>query len=180
MSTMSVQPHVTFDEFLAREVEAETKSELIGGLIFAIAGATQRHNDVVMNLSIAIGPAALAAGCRARASDQLVKVDEINGKYPDFGVYCEPEPHDFYTRQPCLLAEVLSATSHERDKVTKLTVYRSIESLRAYLIIDPESSIIIAHMRDRRGKWATTTCGIGDLLQLPCPDMLLEVAGVFL
>ncbi len=180
MSTMEVHPHVTFDEFLERERNAEVKSELIGGLVYAMAGASQRHNDITMNLSIAIAPAARAANCRARASDQLVRVDDINGKYPDFGVYCEAEAHDFYVTTPCLLAEVLSPSSHERDKVTKLAIYRSLPSLRAYLIIDPESSTILAHLRDRRGAWSSTLCRVGDLLALPCPDMLLTVADVFL
>jgi Uma2 family endonuclease len=180
MSTMEVHPHVTFDEFLLRERNADIKSELIGGLVYAMAGASQRHNDITVNLVVAIAPAARAAGCRARASDQLVRVDDINGKYPDFGVYCENETHDFYTTAPCLLAEVLSPSSHERDKVTKLAIYRSLPSLRAYLVIDPETSTVIAHLRDRRGSWASTTCGPGDVLGLPCPDMLLNISDVFL
>jgi Uma2 family endonuclease len=179
MSTMSVHPHVTFDEFLAVERDAEIKHELIGGLVYAMAGASQRHNDITMNLGVAIAPAARAAGCRGRASDQLVKVDDINGKYPDFGVYCDDEANDFYVTRPCLLVEVLSPTSHERDKVTKLAIYRSLPSLRAYLIVDPETSTILAHLRDKRDRWSTTTCGVGDWLQLPCPDMILEVATVF-
>jgi Uma2 family endonuclease len=180
VSTMSVQPHLTFDEFLAAERESEVKHELIGGVVYAMAGASSRHNDVVMNLALAIGPAARAAGCRARASDQLVKVDDINGKYPDFGVYCDDEANDFYVTSPCLLVEVLSPTSHERDKVTKLTVYRSLPSLRAYLVVDPATSTIQAHLRSPSGRWSTTNCGLGDMLLLPCPDYYLNVDDVFL
>ncbi len=180
MSMMSVQPHLTFDEFLALEHESEMKHELIGGLVYAMAGASRRHNEVVMNLSLAIAPAARATGCKAYAADQLVKVDDINGKYPDFGVYCEKESDDFYVTQPCLLVEVLSPSSHERDKVTKLSAYRRLPSLKAYLIVDPVNSMIYAHMRDNRGAWSTTTCGVGDWLKLPCPDMMLQVADIFL
>jgi hypothetical protein len=59
-------------------------------------------------------------------------------------------------------------------------VYRSLPSLRAYLVIDPETSTVIAHLRDRRGSWASTTCRPGDVLALPCPDMLLNISDVFL
>ncbi len=179
MSTMSMQPHLTFSEFLAMEVESEVKHELIGGLVYNMAGASPRHNDIVMNLSIAIGQAARLSGCRARAADQMVKVDDINAKYPDFGVYCEEEGHGFYATQPCLLAEVLSPTSHERDKVTKLAAYRRLPSLKAYLIVDPETQIVMANMRDRRGKWATTNCTLGDQLMLPCPEMVLFISDLF-
>ena len=179
MSTMSMQPHLTFDDFLAMERESELKHELIGGLVYNMAGASPRHNDIVMNMALAIGAAARASGCRARAADQLVKVDDINAKYPDFGVYCEDEADSFYVTQPCLLAEVLSPTSHERDKVTKLAAYRRLPSLKAYLIVDPETQTVMAHMRDHRGKWATNNCGLGDQLLLPCPEMMLQIDDIF-
>jgi Uma2 family endonuclease len=171
MSTMSMQPHLTFDDFLAMERESEVKHELIGGLVYNMAGAS--------NLMIAIGAAARSGGSRARAADQLVKVDDINAKYPDFGVYCEDEGDTFYVTQPCLLAEVLSPTSHERDKVTKLAAYRRLPTLKAYLIVDPETQTVMAHMRDNRGKWATNNCGFGDQLLLPCPEMMLQINDLF-
>ncbi len=180
MSMTSAHPHLNFDEFLAVERESEMKHELIGGVAYAMAGASKRHNDVVMNLSVLIAPAARLAGCRARAADQLVKVDDLNGKYPDVGVYCEDEADDFFVTKPCLLVEVLSPSSHERDKVTKLTVYRRLSSLKAYLIVDPVTSTILAHVRDRRGAWSSTTYAVGDWLTLPCPDMMLQVSDVFL
>jgi Uma2 family endonuclease len=172
MSTMSMQPHLTFDDFLAMERESELKHELIGGLVYNMAGASPRHNDIVANLMIAVGAAARASGCRARAADQLVKVDDINAKYPDFGV-------SFYVTQPCLLAEVLSPTSHERDKVTKLAAYRRLPTLKAYLIIDPATQTVMAHMRDHRGKWATNNGGLGDQLLLPCPEIMLQINDLF-
>jgi Uma2 family endonuclease len=179
MSTMSMQPHLTFDDFLAMERESELKHELIGGLAYNMAGVSSRHDDIVVNLVLAIGAAARASGCRARAADQLVKVDDINAKYPDFGVYCEDEAHDFYVTKPCLLAEVLSPTSHERDKVAKLAAYRRLPTLNAYLIVDPETQTVMAHMRDRRGKWATNNCGLDDQLLLPCPEMMLQINDIF-
>jgi Uma2 family endonuclease len=179
MSTMSTQPHLTFDDFLAMELESELKHELIGGLAYTMAGTGPRHNDIVMNIVIAIGAAARASGCRARAADQLVKVDDINAKYPDFGVYCEEEGDSFFVTKPCLLAEVLLPSSHERDKVTKLAAYRRLPTLKAYLIIEPETQTVMAHMRDPRGKWATNNCGLGDQLLLPCPEIMLQINDLF-
>lgn len=37
MSTMSMQPHLTFEEFLEIERESEFKHELIGGLVHNMA-----------------------------------------------------------------------------------------------------------------------------------------------
>jgi Uma2 family endonuclease len=179
MSTMSVQPHVTFDEFLALEEAAEEKHELIGGIIYAMAGASRRHNEIVANLMLTIGPEARKHSCRGLAADQLVRVDDLNGKYPDFGVYCEPETHAIYASTPCLLAEVLSPSSHERDKILKLVVYKRIESLRAYLIVDPVSRSVLAHLRDDRGRWTALTCSETDVLTLPCPYMLLSISDLF-
>lgn len=180
MSTMSIQPHVTFDEFLVLEQEADVKHELIGGIIYAMAGASIRQNEIVMNLSITIGPEARKHGCRALAADQLVRVDDMNGKYPDFGVYCLPESDTIYATTPSLLAEVLSPSSHERDKILKLSIYKRIESLRAYLVVDPVSRSVLAHLRDDRGRWSTLTCSETDVLTLPCPYMLLSISDLFI
>jgi hypothetical protein len=64
--------------------------------------------------------------------------------------------------------------------VTKLMAYRSLPSLRAYLVVDPVTSTIQAHVRSPSGRWSTTSCGLGDMLLLPCPDYYLNVDDVFL
>ena len=91
-----------------------------------------------------------------------MKIDDINGKYPDFGVYCEPESHAVFATEPCMLA-----------------AYRRLGSLRAYLVVDPETQTVVAHMRNEAGRWTTTSSGEGDLLMLPCPEMMLSVSDLF-
>ena len=72
-------------------------------------------------------------------------------------------------RRACLLAEVLSPSSHERDKVTKLAAYKRLASLQAYLVVDPESRTISAHVRGSTGRWITTTYAEGGWMELRVP-----------
>ena len=49
------------------------KHELVEGFPHALAGASDRHNRVVVNL--VLGPLARKKGCRLYASDMRLKVD---------------------------------------------------------------------------------------------------------
>jgi Uma2 family endonuclease len=171
---------VTWDEYVAFLKTSEIKYELIGGVMYAMASAGRAHNRVSAKLMLAIGPAAFAGGCEAVNADQLVRVGDTFGWLPDFGVYCNDHDGDgFFRTDPCLLAEVVSPSSHERDKVTKLSFYKAIASLQMYLVADPVTKTIIAHSRGTDDRWSTTTYGLGDSIRLPCPPMILDVESVF-
>ena len=61
----------TEDEYVALERRAETKSELIHGEIFAMAGAKPKHNAIAVNVTVALGSRLRArhgAGCRRPAA----------------------------------------------------------------------------------------------------------------
>jgi Uma2 family endonuclease len=47
--------YVTPEEYLAIERKADSKSEYVDGVVYAMAGATERHNTLVANLIMSIG-----------------------------------------------------------------------------------------------------------------------------
>lgn len=180
MSTVPSSRDVTWEEYVSFLRSSDVKYELIGGVMYAMVSASRAHNRVSAKLMLAIGPSAFASGCEAVNADQLVRVGDTFGWLPDFGVYCQDDDGDgFFRTDPCLLAEVVSPSTHERDKVTKLGFYKSIESLQTYLILDPEAKTLTAHTRGDDNRWSTTTYVPGDSVRLPCPPMLLDVASVF-
>ena len=57
----AVRP-LSLEEYLALEREAPVKHELLEGFPHAMAGASDRHNRVVVNLVLALGPLAREKG----------------------------------------------------------------------------------------------------------------------
>jgi Uma2 family endonuclease len=57
----AVRP-LSLEEYLALEPEAPVKHELLEGFPHAMAGASDRHNRVVVNLVLALGPLAREKG----------------------------------------------------------------------------------------------------------------------
>jgi Uma2 family endonuclease len=58
-----VKTPLSVEEYLALERAAETRNELLDGEIFAMSGASRRHNQIVVNLVAALHPQLRAQGC---------------------------------------------------------------------------------------------------------------------
>jgi len=61
----AVRP-LSLEEYLALEREAPVKHELLEGFPHAMAGASDRHNRVVVNLVLALGPPGKGPGGGAK------------------------------------------------------------------------------------------------------------------
>lgn len=83
-------------EYLKRERQAEYKSEYLNGEIFAMTGASRKHNLITTNLSRTLSQQLVGTPCEVYSSDMRVKVS-FNGlyTYPDVVVVCgEPKFED--------------------------------------------------------------------------------------
>jgi Uma2 family endonuclease len=65
---------LTEKEYLAIERRAEFRSEFHGGEMFAMVGASRRHNRIVTNLVIALDNQLRASPCNAYSNDMRVRV----------------------------------------------------------------------------------------------------------
>ncbi len=167
-------PHVTFDEYLASESTTIVRHELVGGQVYAMAGATRAHNRIILNLVRRLDDAAQAKGCRLSVETVKLKIIDTIVYYPDLMVACGPPVHDLYEIAPCLVVEVLSPSTADLDRREKLGAYLSLASLVTYLIVDPAARTIQAHSRIE-DRWRTTTYVAGELLELTCPRVTLSV-----
>jgi Uma2 family endonuclease len=113
------------------------------------------HNTIAANLVAALYVALEPTGCRALGSDQKVYSSERLGYYPDVTVLCASPLVAFgeALQNPILLAEVLSASTAAHDRGTKFRHYRTIESLRHYLLIEQDAPVIEHHERAEEGYW---------------------------
>lgn len=149
----------TPEEYLALEESAAYKSEYFRGEIFAMAGGSSNHNLISVNISTALNVVLEQSPCRVYASDMRLLV-EANGlyTYPDVMVVCgKPQlvkGRNDTVINPLLIVEVLSPSTRDYDRVRKFGLYREIESLRAYMLVDSEQvHVTYLERAARRSRW---------------------------
>lgn len=145
MQTMSAVPKKTYlspEEYLAQERLAPYKSEYYQGEIFAMAGTSFKHNQIVSNLIVALTLIFRKKGknCRTLPSDLRVHIPEKTFyTYPDVSVICgKPEFTDdeFDTiTNPTLIVEVLSPSTADYDRGAKFRFYQQIPTLLHYVLV---------------------------------------------
>ncbi len=135
------QPHLSFDDWLAIERTAtDQRSEYLAGEVFAMAGGTEEHNLIVLNVGAELRNQLKGRPCRVYPSDMKVHIaDDDVGTYPDVMVICgERRFHDGrrdVVTNPVMIVEVLSDSTEAYDRGDKFRHYRNLQSLQAYLLL---------------------------------------------
>lgn len=149
--------HLSVAQYLESEAKSLRKREFVDGEIYAMSGASRRHNQITSNLHILAGVAAKdIRDCQVFGSDMKLHVESRNSfYYPDLMVSCDPsDDGSLYLLRPCFVVEVLSPSTASIDRREKRSSYETLPSLREYLIVD--QSRMRAHLHFRRaGTWLT-------------------------
>lgn len=176
---------LTEQEYLTRERQAETKSEYLGGRVFALAGATERHILVTGNVFATLHVQLRSHPCRVYSNDMRVKVDAAGFySYPDIAVVCgEPrfEDDELDTLlNPTLIVEVLSPSTESYDRGKKFELYRKIESFVEYLLVAQDRPFLEHHVRCPDGSWLMhETTSLDAVLQLESIACRLSVRDLY-
>ena len=140
------------EEFLDWCQYQDDRYELVSGVPVAMAGAQRRHDQIVVNAMLAIGPRLRGGPCRPFTADTGVRIPSGNIRRPDLGVDCGQFLDTALTAdRPILVMEVLSPSTRTFDLVIKLDEYKSIETLRHVLLIDPDQPQVIHWSRPSKG-----------------------------
>ncbi len=184
---MSTQPqtYLTPEEYLAIERQAEYKSEYVDGVMYAMSGASFKHNVIVANLLTELVQQLRGRPCRALPSDIKVRMpDSRKFFYPDVSVVCgEPQFHDESTDvilNPVLIVEVLSESTAGFDRGEKFQAYQQLASLREYLLVSQDKIFIEQYVRQEREKWTyVAMVGLESSLLLPSLECTLSLKAVY-
>jgi Uma2 family endonuclease len=170
---------VTFEEFLEIEARSDVRHEFVAGNLYAMAGATERHNIIAMNVAAVLWNATDGVTCRVCGSDMLVKISDSAAYYPDVIVTCDPaDTEPLYKTRPCLIVEVLSQSTSLTDVREKLLEYQRIASLQSYLIVYQDARCVIHYFRDVEGWQQETLIGDGEI-QVDCPATTLSLSQIY-
>ena len=145
---------LTVDEFLEMEEASPTKHEYVGGQVYVLAGASERHNRIAGNIFANLWLAARNGPCRVYGSDMRLRLGESAVYYPDVQVVCDPDDsNQSYVTRPCLIVEVLSPSTQSIDLREKWLAYRELQSLQAYLIVWRDERRVRLHYRADDREW---------------------------
>ncbi len=184
---MSAEPQskLSVKEYLAFERQSESKHEFLDGEIVAMSGASRAHGRISWNLTVSLDAQLKGQGCEGFAGDMRVHIPVTDRyTYPDLVVACG-EPHfedaelDTLTN-PTLIVEILSPTTEDKDRGTKLFQYRSIPSLQVILLVAQAEVHVEQYLRQEDGTWILTDFDDrADVLELPAIGSRLALADVY-
>lgn len=152
------QDYYTPEEYLALEETDECRSEYYQGEIFAMSGGSANHNRIARNLVIALESAFENKPCESFINDMRLLVKK-NGlyTYPDVMVVCGPikfvEGRTDTITNPVVVIEVLSESTQDYDRGSKFMLYRALESLQEYILIEQDKIYIERFRRLEDGRW---------------------------
>ena len=184
---MSAEPHrrVSLESYLAAERQAEIKSEYLNGEVFAMSGASREHNLIAWNLSAALHSQLKGRGCEAYVGDMRVHIPATGlYTYPDLAVVCgEPRFEDGELDtllNPAVLIEVLSPSTEGYDRGKKAANYRTLDSLREYLLVSQEEVRVELFTRQEDGHWLLSEASrLEDTVSLASIGCTLRLADVY-
>jgi Uma2 family endonuclease len=167
-------------DYLASELHATERHEFVNGSVYAMAGASARHNRIAVNLASHCNLRG-TNGCQTFASDMKLRLDAGNlYYYPDVMLVCDAQDTDpYFKTRPCMVAEVLSPHTEGTDRREKLLAYQKLPSLCEYLLLAQDRIHIELYQRVNMRYWSLTTLGAGDTLTLACAGLTLPVADLY-
>ncbi len=158
----------TVGDYLKMERAADERHEFIDGEIFQMAGESDKHGDVSVNLIGELRSQLKGKDCRVRAKDAKIKSGGFAQKvgqstkgmfsYPDLVVICgEVQYHDKHRDiilNPKVIIEVLSDSTEIFDRSKKFTRYQMFNpSLTDYVLVSQDNPQVEHFIRQDDNSW---------------------------
>ncbi len=174
---------LTYAEYAKREQESGTKSEFLNGEVFAMAGGTEEHATLGARMIAALARGLEGTPCEPKSSDLRIRTPSGLGAYPDVSVVCgksvKSSEDGLSVTNPTLIVEVLSEGTEAYDRGIKFAHYRSMASLKEYVLVSFREPAIESHIRNDDGTWTETFARAGETLTLRSVDLPVDVDTLF-
>lgn len=176
----------TVEEYLELEQTSDIRHEYFAGEVFAMAGGSKEHNIISGNVYSRLRSQLRGSSCNVFMSDMKVRINLANENqtifyYPDVIVSCDSEDQDrYFLNYPCLIIEVLSPSTETIDRREKLLNYRSLASLKEYVLISQDEVKVEVYRQDEKGNWTIQTLiNRDDKLHLDSVGLILEMTDIY-
>lgn len=169
--------YITPEEYLTGELKTKLRHEYIDGQVFAMAGASENHNRITLNIAFQLRSVARGTPCGVFMNDMKIRLYQgARFYYPDVVVCCDSHDSDPYFKDhPCLIAEVLSYSTRKTDRREKWLAYREISQLRYYLLVNSKQPKVEYYQRNNDGMWESGRLESGEKLEIVCTGYRAEL-----
>ncbi|NJN74696.1 MAG: Uma2 family endonuclease [Limnothrix sp. RL_2_0] len=157
MIALTSDQYLSPEEYLELEKISEVRHEYIDEKRFAMAGSNNAHNKINGNFLITLSLHLRGSSCQTYTNDMKVKVrDGKRFYYPDLLISCDPENQDLTAYAmgfPTLIIEILSDSTEAFDRGNKFKDYRSIPSLKEYILVSSHQYSVDCFRRGENDFW---------------------------
>jgi len=175
------KPRLTADDYLSGELTSDIRHEYVDGEVYVMAGAGEAHNLIALNVASFLRSHARGGPCRVFISDMKLHVATWKAfYYPDVMVVCDPDDaQTYYKQSPSLVVEVLSPSTESIDRREKMLAYRTLPSLREYLLIAQDKRQLELYRRADDGDWLLAVRAETGAVQLDSVNASLALDEVY-
>lgn len=174
----ALKQKATVTEYLQGELVAKHKHELIDGEIYAMAGASEEHNTITLNIASELKFKLKSGQCKPFMSDMKVHVfGDIY--YPDVMVVCQSHDKDtrYVKNAPTLIVEVLSKSTREFDHSIKQAKYLQLPSLEYYVLV--EQDFCEVSVLSRAKGFVSKYYYLGQQIDFPLLNLTISVDDIY-
>ena len=166
---------VSVKDYLDGELVSVIKHEYLGGVVYAMAGAINRHNRIASNILGTFDQLLRDKRCQPFNSDTKIRVrlpDQIRFYYPDVSVVCRPNSDfDSFQDDPAVVVEVSSKSTRRIDEGEKKDAYLTIPTLCLYVLVEQECPSVVVYRRTPQG----FVCEVYEGMEASIPMSEIEV-----
>jgi Uma2 family endonuclease len=176
------QNYISPEEYLKSEELSPVKHEYIRGEIYAMAGATESHVTICVNLVKTLTDHVRGNGCKLYTGDMKARIDTANiYYYPDVMVSCDERDKAFKSlkKYPCLIIEVLSDGTEGFDRGDKFADYQELETLQEYVLISQKRERVECFRRNAEGFWVLYSYTQGSEIHLASVDFRTGIDAIY-
>ena len=173
---------LTPEEYFVWEEQQLLRHEYLSGRVYAMSGGTQNHGRIASNIIFILKGHLRGGGCQVGNSDCRVNIFETKDYvYPDVSVTCDDRDRTAIQaiQYPCLIVEVLSASTASYDRGDKFRMYRRNPSLQDYVLVDAEKIAIDLYRKNDRGNWEIFNYQSGNNIDLQSIGLSFSIESVY-
>lgn len=176
---------MTLEEYLEFDYNAEGRYEYFDGEVFEMSGGSPEHSLLGSRIGRLLGNQIDSKGCLVFNSEVKIKVPVMpTYLYGDASALCGKPIYEQLINQkmlvnPSLIVEVLSPSTENFDRVSKLKAYKSIESLREYLLVWQDKRFLMLFTKHNEKFWFQSEYVAGETLKLESLDCDLMVDEIY-